>query len=43
MKIVDFSKLIEKVNSINPDDKNCIIDIVDKIDIDENIEYYSCW
>ena len=33
---MDFSKLIEKVNGINPDDKNSIIDIVNKIDIDED-------
>ena len=33
---MDFSKLIEKVNVINPDDKNSIIDIVNKIDIDED-------
>lgn len=33
---MNFSKLIERVNSINPEDKNSIIEIVNEIDIDEN-------
>ena len=33
---MDFSKLIERVNVINPDDKNSIIDIVNNIDINED-------
>lgn len=33
---MDFSKLIERVNGINPDDKNSIIDIVNNIDINED-------
>ena len=33
---MNFSKLIERVNGINPEDKNNIIEIVNEIDIDEN-------
>ncbi len=33
---MNFSKLIEKVNGINPEDKNSIIEIVNDIDIDKD-------